>query len=108
MNLFLCSIGSYDNKRHYKLKWNAYSRPGSIFSLLFVIGKRDRILAREIPAGLCLFPFYFRGGGSYILHRKLLDLLVDGSELPEAGMVINITIDEAFTQDATGNMLRSR
>jgi aconitate hydratase len=29
---------------------------------------------------------------------------VDGSELPEAGTVINITIDEAFTQDATGTM----
>jgi len=39
-----------------------------------------------------------------ITEKILLDHLVDGSELPEAGTVINITIDEAFTQDATGTM----
>jgi aconitate hydratase len=39
-----------------------------------------------------------------ITEKILLDHLVDGSELPEAGAVINITIDEAFTQDATGTM----
>ena len=39
-----------------------------------------------------------------ITEKILLDHLVDGNELPEAGTVINITIDEAFTQDATGTM----
>jgi aconitate hydratase len=39
-----------------------------------------------------------------VTEKILLDHLVDGSELPEAGTVINITIDEAFTQDATGTM----
>ncbi len=39
-----------------------------------------------------------------ITEKILLDHLVDGSELPTAGTVINITIDEAFTQDATGTM----
>jgi aconitate hydratase len=39
-----------------------------------------------------------------ITEKILLDHLVNGSELPEAGTVINITIDEAFTQDATGTM----
>lgn len=39
-----------------------------------------------------------------LTEKILLNHLVDGSELPEAGTVINITIDEAFTQDATGTM----
>jgi len=39
-----------------------------------------------------------------LTEKILLDHLVDGSELPEAGQVIKIRIDEAFTQDATGTM----
>ena len=39
-----------------------------------------------------------------LTEKILLNHLVDGSELPEAGKVITIRIDEAFTQDATGTM----
>lgn len=39
-----------------------------------------------------------------LTEKILLDHLVDGSELPAAGVLIKIKIDEAFTQDATGTM----
>ena len=39
-----------------------------------------------------------------LTEKILLDHLVDGNELPPAGEVIKIKIDEAFTQDATGTM----
>lgn len=39
-----------------------------------------------------------------LTEKILLDHLVDGNELPAAGQVIKIKIDEAFTQDATGTM----
>ena len=39
-----------------------------------------------------------------LTEKILLDHLVDGNELPAAGPVIKIKIDEAFTQDATGTM----
>jgi aconitate hydratase len=39
-----------------------------------------------------------------ITEKILLNHLVDGDTLPEAGTVIRIKIDEAFTQDATGTM----
>ncbi len=39
-----------------------------------------------------------------VAEKILLDHLVDGDELPPAGKVIKISVDEAFTQDATGTM----
>ena len=39
-----------------------------------------------------------------VAEKILLDHLVDGDELPAAGRVIKISVDEAFTQDATGTM----
>jgi aconitate hydratase len=39
-----------------------------------------------------------------LTEKILLDHLVDGDQLPPAGEVITIKIDEAFTQDATGTM----
>ncbi len=39
-----------------------------------------------------------------VAEKILLDHLVEGDELPPAGKVIKISVDEAFTQDATGTM----
>lgn len=39
-----------------------------------------------------------------LVEKILLDHLIDASELPPAGDLIKIKIDEAFTQDATGTM----
>ncbi|RLJ21074.1 aconitate hydratase [bacterium endosymbiont of Escarpia laminata] len=39
-----------------------------------------------------------------LTEKILLDHLVDGNELPSPGTVIQIMVDEAFTQDATGTM----